>query len=70
MHIGPMHIGSSQALASHSNAGALFSRTERSTLQNDIVVLVCITAVCSLLAVVGVVTTMEFNPDLFLMISG
>ncbi len=65
-----MHIGSSQVLASRSNAGALFPRQEQFTLRNDGVVLLWITAVCTLLAVAGAVTMMKFNPDLFLMVAG
>ena len=65
-----MHIGSSQVLAFRSNADALFPTRERLTRWSDGVVLVCITAVCTLLAVAGVVVTMEFNPDLFLMVVG
>ncbi len=65
-----MHIGSSQVLASHSNAGALFPRREQVTLPSDKVVLLWITAVCTLLAMVGAVTMMKFNPDLFLTVAG
>ena len=65
-----MHIGSSQVLASHSNAGTLFPRREQSTPASDGVVLAWITAACTLLAVAGAVTTMKFNPDLFLMMAG
>ena len=65
-----MHIGSSQALALHSNAGAPLFRREQFLPGSDGVVLVWITAVCTLLAVAGAVTTMKFNPDLFLMMAG
>ena len=66
----PMHIGSSHALASSSNAGALFPRWNQVIPRGDGVVLFWITAVCTLLAVAGAVATMKFNPDLFLMLGG
>ena len=65
-----MHISSTQVLASHSNASASFPTREHRTLRSDGFVLVCITAACTLLAVAGVLITMEVNPDIFLMIAG
>ena len=66
----PMHISSFQGLASSSNAGASFLGREQLILRSDRVVLLWITAVCTLLAVAGAVTTMKLNPDLFLMMAG
>lgn len=65
-----MHISNFQGLGSNSNADAPFLRREQSILRSDGVVLVWITAVCTLLAVVAAVTTMKLNPDLFLMMAG
>ena len=64
-----MHISSFQGLGSSSNADAPFRR-EQSVLRSDGVVLVWITAMCTLLALAAAVTTMKLNPDLFLMMAG